>query len=46
MFTTFLNLIIACLLLGLCISQKDATDREMRFRIKYHEFLYQTNKPG
>jgi hypothetical protein len=35
MFTTILSLVVASLLIGLCISQLDATDREMRFRIKY-----------
>lgn len=44
MFNVFLIISVSCLLIGLCFSQKDATDREMRFRIKYHDLFLGLNK--
>jgi len=44
MFNTIFFLVVATLLICLCISQKDATDREMRFRIKYHDLFIGLNK--
>jgi len=44
MYTTILIIFVSSLLIGLCISQMDATDREMRFRIKYHDLFNGQNK--
>jgi hypothetical protein len=39
MFDILLVISISGVLIGLCFSQKDATDREMQFRIKYHDLF-------
>jgi len=39
MFTIIVVFFVASLLLGLCITQQEATDREMRFLIKYHDLF-------
>jgi hypothetical protein len=40
MITTILIITISSLLIGLCVSQREAMDRELRFRIKYHNLFY------
>jgi hypothetical protein len=44
MLITFLIILVASVLLGLCISQLDATDRELRYQVKYHNLYYNFRK--
>lgn len=39
MFTIIVYSFIAVTLLGLCVTQMEATDREMQFLIKYHDIF-------
>jgi len=43
MLTTMLIITSSILLISLCISQKEAMDRELRFCIKYHDLFYGPN---
>ncbi|MFN2215596.1 MAG: hypothetical protein ACK2TS_01510 [Anaerolineales bacterium] len=43
MFNTIITIIIAGLIIGLCISQQDATEREMEFRIRTYDLLHGIN---
>ena len=39
MFNTIIVLFIVGLIVGLCISQQDATERELEFRIRTYDLL-------
>ncbi|MFH2040130.1 MAG: hypothetical protein ABIJ65_11920 [Chloroflexota bacterium] len=39
MFTTMIYAFIAITLFGLCMTQLEATDRELEFLIKYHDIF-------
>jgi hypothetical protein len=43
MFNTILILFIVGLVVGLCISQLDATERELEFRIRTYDLLHGIN---
>ena len=40
MFTIIVYSFIAITIIGLCITQLEATDREMAFLIKYHDIYH------